>query len=122
MCSLQYKLRLPPIEEILFNQEEIRRLQSPDYTAYNENLRKKVPPSLLIDKISKLNENFAIQNNGLGFILGDKLMTFHQRKAYNDKLIINYKGPKVEPIPPAIDLRDPYPIKFSPFDFFSYHK
>ena len=72
----------------------------------------------MVDKISELNDNFAIQNNGLGFILGDKLMPFHQRKSYNDELIINYKGPKEEPIPPALDLRDPYPIKFSPFDYF----
>jgi hypothetical protein len=43
----------PPIEEILFNQEEIRRLQSPDYAAYNENLSKKVPLPVLLDKISK---------------------------------------------------------------------
>ena len=45
-------------------------------------------------------------------------MTFHQQKSYNDELIINYTGPKKEPIPPALDLRDPYPIKFSPFDYF----
>ena len=109
---------VPPIEEILFNQQEIMRLQSPDYVAYNENLRKRVPIEVLIDKISELNDNFAIQNNGLEFILRDRLMTFHQRKAYNDELIIHYRGPKEEPIPPALDLKDPYPIKFSPFDYF----
>ena len=31
----------PPIEAILFNQEDIMRLQSLDHVAYNENLRKK---------------------------------------------------------------------------------
>ena len=108
----------PPIEEILFNQEEIMRIQSPDFVAYKENLRKRVPTEVLVDKISKLNDKFAIQNNGLGFILGDNLMTFHQRKSYNDELIINYKGPNEELIPPALDLRDPYPIKYSPFDYF----
>ena len=115
-----YKINVgcPPIEEILFNQEEIMRLQSPDFVAYNENLRKRVPTKVLVDKISELNDNFSTQNNGLGFVLGDKLMTFHQRKSYNDELIINYKGPKEEPIPPALDLRDPYPIKFRPFDYF----
>ena len=50
----------------------MRRLQSPDYAAYNENLRKKVPPSILLDKISELNDNFAIQNNGLGLVLEKK--------------------------------------------------
>ena len=45
-------------------------------------------------------------------------MTFHQRKSYNDELIINYKGLKEEPIPSTLDLRDPYPIKFSPSDYF----
>ena len=108
----------PPIEEILFNQEEIRRLQSPDYAAYNENLRKRVPIDVLIDKISKLNDIFSIQNNGLGFVLRDKLREFNQRNVYNEEIIIKYKGPKEEPIPPKLDLIDPYPIKFSPFDYF----
>ena len=31
----------PPIEAILFDQEEIMRFQSLDYVAFNENLRKK---------------------------------------------------------------------------------
>ena len=57
----------PPIEAILFNQEDIMRLQSLDHVAYNENLRKKVPVDVLVDRISELNDNFAIQNNGLGF-------------------------------------------------------
>ena len=82
-------------------------LRSLDHVAYNENLRKRVPTDVLVDTISELNDNFAIQNNGLGFILGDKIMTFHQRKASNDELIINYKGPKEEPIPPTHNLRDP---------------
>jgi hypothetical protein len=77
-----------------------------------------VPTDVLVDKISELNDNFAIQNNGLGFSLGNKLMTFCQKNAYNDELIIQYKGPKEEPIPPELDLRDHYPIKFSPFDYF----
>ena len=33
----------PPIEAILFNQEDMMRLQSLDHIAYNENLMKKVP-------------------------------------------------------------------------------
>ena len=72
----------------------------------------------MVDKISELNDNFAIQNNGLGFSLGHKLMTFSQKNTYNDELVIQYEGPKVEPIPPKLDLRDSYPIKFSPFDYF----
>jgi hypothetical protein len=45
-------------------------------------------------------------------------MLFHQRKAYNDELIIHDRGPKEEPIPPLLDLKGPYPIKFCPFDYF----
>ena len=112
----------PPIEEILFNQEEIRRLQSTDQAAYNENLRKKIPIDVLIDNISELNDNFAIQNNGLGFVLRDRLTEFNQRNVYNEDIVINCKGPKEEPIPPKLDLTDPYPIKFSPFDYFCCHK
>ena len=59
----------PPIETILFDQEKIRRFQSSDYVAFNENLRKKVPTDVLVDRISELNNNFAIQNNGLVFLL-----------------------------------------------------
>ena len=49
----------PPIA-ILFNQEDIMRLQSVDHVAYNENLRKKVPTNVLVDRISELNDDFAI--------------------------------------------------------------
>ena len=108
----------PPIEGILFNQEDIMRLRSLDHDAYNENLRKRVPTDVLVDKISELNDNFAIQNNGLVFSLGHKLITFCQKNAYNDELAIQYEGPKEEPIPPELDLGDSYPIKFSPFDYF----
>src|SRR3990170_2822023 len=73
----------PPIEGILFNQEDIMRLRSLDHVAYNENLRKRVPTDVLVDKISELNDNFAIQNNRLGFSLGHKLMTFFQKNVYN---------------------------------------
>ena len=53
----------PPIETILFDQEEIMRFQSLDYIAFNENLRKNVPTDVLVDKISELNDDLAIQNN-----------------------------------------------------------
>ena len=59
----------PPIEAILYDQEEFRRFQSSDYVALNENLRKKVPTDVLVDRISELYNNFAIQNNGLIFLL-----------------------------------------------------
>ena len=40
----------PPIEAILFDQEEIRRFQSLDYVAFNENLKKRfLPMSWLIE-------------------------------------------------------------------------
>ena len=56
----------PPIEAVLFDQDEIRRFQSSDYVAFSENFRKKVPTNVLVDRISKLNNDFALQNNELG--------------------------------------------------------
>ena len=44
----------PPIEGILFNREDIMRFQSLDYVAFNENLRKRVPTNVLVDRISEL--------------------------------------------------------------------
>src|SRR4051812_27019722 len=82
------------------------------------NLRKRVPTDVLVDKISELNDNFAIQNNGLGFSLGHKLITFCQKNAYNDELVIQYEGPKEEPVTHELDLGDSYPIIFSHFDYF----
>ena len=78
----------PPIEAILIDQEEIMRFQSLDYVAFNENLRKRVPTDVLADRISELNDNFAIQNNGLGFSIEQRLMTFCQKNAYNDELVV----------------------------------
>ena len=66
----------PPIEAILLNQEDIMHLRSFDSVAYNENLRKSVPTDVLVDRISELNDNFSIQNNGLGFPLEQSLVTF----------------------------------------------
>ena len=43
----------PPIEGILFNQEDIMCLLSLDHVAYNENLRKRVPTNVLFDNISE---------------------------------------------------------------------
>ena len=94
------------------------RLRSLDHVADNENLRKKVPTDVLVDRISELNDDFAIQNNWLGFSFEQRLMTFCQKNAYNDELVVHYEGPKEEPIPPKIDLGDFCPIKFSPFDYF----
>ena len=94
------------------------RLRSLDHVAFNENLRKRVPTNVLVDRISELNDDFAIQNNSLGFSLGHKLMTFCQKSAYNDELVIQYEGPKEEPIPPEINLGNSYPVEFSPFDYF----
>ena len=50
----------PPIETILFDQEEIMRFQSLDYVAFNENLRKKVPINVLVDCINELNNDFSL--------------------------------------------------------------
>ena len=68
----------PPIEAILFYQEDIMCLRSLDHVAFNENLRKKVPTDVIVDRISELKDSFAIQNNGLGFSLEQRLMTFCQ--------------------------------------------
>ena len=108
----------PPIETILFYQEEITRFQSLDYVAFNENLRKRVPTNVLVDRISELNNDFSIRNNELGYSLEYRLTKFCQKNAYNDELVVQYEGPKEEPIPPKVDLGDFCPIKFSPFDYF----
>ena len=100
----------PPIEAILFDQEEIRRFQSLDYVAFNENLRKKVPTNVLVNRISKLNNDFALHNNELGYSLEYNLTKFGQKNAYNDELVVQYEGPKEEPIPPEIDLGDFVPL------------
>ena len=81
-------------------------------------LEKKVPTNVLVDRISKLNNDFAIRNNEVGFSLEYRLMTFCQKNAYYDELVVQYEGPKKEPIPPELDLGDFCPIKFSPFDYF----
>ena len=108
----------PPIETILFYQKDIMRLRSLDHVAFNENLRKKVPTNVLVDRISELNNDFAIRNNELGYSLEYRLTKFCQKNAYNDELVVQYEGLKEEPIPPKVDLGDFCPIKFSPFDYF----
>src|SRR3954466_1649254 len=94
------------------------RFQSLDYVAFNENLKKKVSTNVLVDRISELNNDFAIRNNDLGYSLEYRLRKFCQKNAYNDELVVQYEGPKEEPIPPKIDLGDSCPIKSSPFDCF----
>lgn len=108
----------PPIEAILFYQEEIMCFQSLDYVDFNENLRKRVPTNVLVDRISELNDDLAIRNNELGYSLEFRLTKFCQKNTYNDELVVQYKGPKEEPIAPKVDLGDFCPIKFSPFDYF----
>ena len=106
----------PPIEVILFDQEEIMRFQSLDYVAFNENLRKRVPTNVLVDRISELNDDLSIRNNELGYSLEYRLTNFSQKNAYNDELVVHYEGPKEEPIPPKVDLGDFCRVKFSHFD------
>ena len=60
----------------------------------------------------------AIRNNELGYSLEYRLTKFCQKNAYNDELVVQYEGPKEEPIPPKVDLEDFGPIKFFPFDYF----
>ena len=77
-----------------------------------------MPINILIDRISELNDDLAIQNNELGCSLEFRLTWFCQKNAYNDELVVQYEGAKEEPIPPKIDLGDFCPIKFSHFDYF----
>ena len=49
----------PPIEETIYELEEIRKLRCTDYVAYDENLRKKVPLNVLVDNITKRNDQFT---------------------------------------------------------------
>ena len=108
----------PPIEAILYDQEEFRRFQSSDYVAFNENLRKKVPTNVLVDRINELNNDFALRNNELGYSLEYRLTRFIQKNAFSDEIVVHYEGPREEPVPPVIDLGDFCPAKFSPFDYF----
>ena len=39
---------------------------------------------------------------------------------HHHELVVQYKGPKEEPIPPELDLGDFCTIKFSPFDYFCF--
>ena len=103
----------PPIEAILFDQEEIMRFQSLDYVAFNENLRKKVPTNVLVDRISELNDDLAIRNNELGYSLEYRLTRFYQKNAYNDELVVQYEGPKEEPIPPKLILGTFVPLNLA---------
>ena len=89
-----------------------------DYATYNENLRKKVPPLVLVDKISEHNDQYVIGNLGLDCVLKERLRGYLYRNIYNEEITITYKGPNEEPPPPKIDLTDPYPIKFSHFNYF----
>ena len=83
-------------------------------------LEKKVPTCVLVDRISELNNDFAIRNNELGYSLEYRLTTFYQKNAYNDELVVQYEGPKEEPIPHELDFGDFCPVKFSPFDYFCF--
>ena len=103
----------PPIEAILFDQEEIMRFQSLDYIAFNENLRRKVPTTVLVDKISELNNDFAIRNNELGYFIECRLKRFCQKNVYNDEFVVQYEGPKEELIPPEIDLGTFVPLNLA---------
>ena len=49
-------------------------------------------------------------------MLEKRLKEHIQRNMYNEEIVITYKGPKEEPHPAKLDLTDPSPIKFSPFD------
>ena len=103
----------PPIEAILFDQEEIRRFQSLDYAAFNENLRKKVPTNVLVHRISELNNDFALRNNELGYSLEYRLTKFCQKNAYNDELVVQYEGPKEEPYLPRLILGTSVPLNLA---------
>ena len=56
--------------------------------------------------------------NEIGYSLEYRLTRFFQKNAFSDEIIVHYEGPKEEPVPPVIDLRDLCPTKFNPFDYF----
>ena len=76
----------------------------------------------MVDNISEQNDNFAIQNNGFEFLLRDRLREFTQRNVYNEEIIIKFKGLKEEPIPPKLDLEDPYLLNLAILIIFACHK
>ena len=108
----------PPIEAILFDQEEIMHFQSLDYVAFNENLREKVPANILVDRISELNDDFAIQNNGLGFPLELRLITLCQRTLIMMNWLCNMKDRRRNLYLPRLILGTFVPLNLSLFDYF----
>ena len=77
---------------------------------------KKVPTNVL-----QLNNDFAL-NNELGYSLEYRLTKFCQENAYNDELVVQYEGPKEEPIPPVIDLGTFVPLNLALLITFACHK
>ena len=87
-------------------------------------LEKKVPTDVLVDRISELNDNFAIQNNGLCFSLEQRLMTFFQKNAYNDDLVVQYsmRGQRRNPYLPSLTLGTFVPSNLALLITFVCHK
>ena len=81
---------MPTNRRNFYDFEETRKLRSTDYVAYNENLRKKVSPSVLVDKISEHNDQFFIPNLGLVHVLERELRKYLYRNLYNEELVIYY--------------------------------
>ena len=107
-----------PIKEVLYDQDVIRKLKSIDYEAYDENLRKKVPPHVLVDKFfDHINDKFAVGNVGLNYELEKQIFKHLYRNLYNEELAITYEGPKEESPPPKIDLMNVEPTKYNPFNY-----
>ena len=103
----------PPIEAILFDQEEVMRFQSLDYVAFNENLRKKVPTNVLVDRISELNNDFAIQNNELGYSLEYSLRSSAKRMLIMMNWLCNMNGQRRNPYLPRLILGTSVPLNLA---------
>ena len=85
-------------------------------------LEKKVPIDVLINRSSELNDNFAIQNNGLGVSLEQRLMTFAKRMLIMMNWLCNMKGQRRNQYLPSLILGTFVPLNLALLITFACHK
>ena len=109
----------PPIEEVLYDQDAIRKLKSNDYEAFDENARKKIPPSILVKRLFEYtNDRFELNDRDLGYELEKKLFKHINRNLYDDEITIEYEEPyDNDPPPPKVDFINVLPARYSPFNY-----
>ena len=89
------------------------RFQSLDYVAFSENLRKKVPTNVLVDRISELNNDLAIRNNELGYSLEYRLTNFCQKMLIMMNWLCNTKGQRRNLYLPKLILGTSIPLNLA---------